>query len=48
MLVAFIIYMFYLGARYLTPAFLFGSPSRNDAGGGIGPEIYNSFYILDP
>jgi phosphate transport system permease protein len=46
MLAAFIIYMFYLGARYLTPAFIFGLPAETTAGGGIGPEIYNSFYIL--
>ncbi len=46
MLALFIIYMFYLGARYITPAFLFGLPAETSAGGGIGPEIYNSFYIL--
>jgi phosphate transport system permease protein len=46
MLALFIIYMFYLGARYLTPSFLFGMPKETTAGGGIGPEIYNSFYIL--
>jgi phosphate transport system permease protein len=46
LLALFIIYMFYLGARYLTPAFLFGMPADTVAGGGIGPEIYNSFYIL--
>ena len=43
---AFIIYMFWIGARYLTPSFLFGLPAETEAGGGIGPEIYNSFYIL--
>jgi phosphate transport system permease protein len=42
----FIVYMFYLGARYLTPSFIFGLPAETSAGGGIGPEIYNSFYIL--
>ena len=46
MLALFIIYMFYLGARYITPSFLFGLPAETTAGGGIGPEIYNSFYIL--
>jgi phosphate transport system permease protein len=46
MLALFIVYMFYLGARYLTPSFLFGLPKETTAGGGIGPEIYNSFYIL--
>jgi phosphate transport system permease protein len=46
MLALFIIYMFYLGARYISPSFLFGLPTETTAGGGIGPEIYNSFYIL--
>jgi phosphate transport system permease protein len=46
MLALFIIYMFYLGARYISPSFLFGLPKETTAGGGIGPEIYNSFYIL--
>jgi phosphate transport system permease protein len=46
LLAAFIAYMFVLGVRYLTPSFLFGLPTDTTAGGGIGPEIYNSFYIL--
>ena len=46
LLAMFIIYMFYLGGRYLTPGFIFGLPAETTAGGGIGPEIYNSFYIL--
>jgi phosphate transport system permease protein len=46
LLAAFIIYMFWIGTRYLTPAFIFGMPAETSAGGGIGPEIYNSFYIL--
>lgn len=46
LLALFIIYMFYLGARYMTPDFIFGLPKETEAGGGIGPEIYNSFYIL--
>jgi phosphate transport system permease protein len=45
MLAAFIIYLFYLGFRSLSWQFLTGPPSQG-AGGGIGPEIYNSFYIL--
>lgn len=45
-LAAFVIYITYLGARYMTPDFLFGKPKETDAGGGIGPEIFNSFYIL--
>jgi len=46
MLAAFILYMVYLGWHALTPSFLFGVPKETTAGGGIGPEIYNSFYIL--
>jgi len=46
LLAAFIIYLFYLGGHALSPAFLFGLPKETSAGGGIGPEIYNSFYIL--
>jgi phosphate transport system permease protein len=46
MLAAFVIYLVYLGAGSLTPSFIFGQPKETTAGGGIGPEIYNSFYIL--
>jgi phosphate transport system permease protein len=46
LLVAFIAYMVYLGWSALTPDFIFGVPRATTAGGGIGPEIYNSFYIL--
>jgi phosphate transport system permease protein len=46
MLAIFVGYLFFLGARYLTPDFIFGLPKETEAGGGIGPEIFNSFYIL--
>ncbi|GAC1545990.1 MAG: phosphate ABC transporter permease PstA [Candidatus Velthaea sp.] len=46
MLAAFIIYLFYLGGHALSWSFIFGLPTETTAGGGIGPEIYNSFYIL--
>jgi len=46
MLAAFVLYMLYLGAGAMTPSFIFGQPKETTAGGGIGPEIYNSFYIL--
>jgi phosphate transport system permease protein len=46
LLAAFILYMIHLGWSSLTPSFIFGVPKERDAGGGIGPEIYNSFYIL--
>jgi phosphate transport system permease protein len=45
-LAAFVLYMVYLGWEALTPSFIFGTPKETEAGGGIGPEIYNSFYIL--
>lgn len=46
LLAALIIYLFYLGSSALSWQFIFGMPKETDAGGGIGPEIYNSFYIL--
>ena len=46
LLAAFVGYMIYLGWNALTPSFVFGMPAERAAGGGIGPEIYNSFYIL--
>ncbi|GAC1614674.1 MAG: phosphate ABC transporter permease PstA [Candidatus Elarobacter sp.] len=46
MLAVFLLYMVFLGWYALTPSFLFGVPKETSAGGGIGPEIYNSFYIL--
>ncbi len=46
MLACFVLYLLYLGAQYMTPDFIFGVPKEGEAGGGIGPEIFNSFYIL--
>ncbi len=46
MLSIFVIYLVWIGARYITPDFLFGLPKETEPGGGIGPEIFNSFYIL--
>ncbi|HEY0393894.1 MAG TPA: phosphate ABC transporter permease PstA [Candidatus Elarobacter sp.] len=46
MLAAFLLYLVYLGGHALSPSFIFGVPKETTAGGGIGPEIYNSFYIL--
>src|SRR5689334_23384142 len=45
LLAFFIGYIFYLGAHAISWQFLVGPPSEG-AGGGIGPEIFNSFYIL--
>ncbi len=47
MLLAFFIgYLLYLGAPTISWHFLTSPPSEINAGGGIGPEIFNSFYIL--
>jgi phosphate transport system permease protein len=46
MLAAFIAYITYLGIGAISWHFLFGLPSELEAGGGVGPEIFNSFYIL--
>ena len=43
---AFIAYILYKGGSMLKPSFLFGKPKLTGAGGGIGPQIYNSFYML--
>jgi phosphate transport system permease protein len=34
------------GWGFWDPNFLFGNPSNTQAGGGIGPQLFNSFYIL--
>jgi phosphate transport system permease protein len=46
LLVFFIGYLFYLGVGVISWHFLTSPPSEITAGGGIGPEIFNSFYIL--
>ena len=46
LLALFVIYMFYLGAGSISWHFLTGLPTELSAGGGVGPEIFNSFYIL--
>lgn len=45
-LVVFIGYMLYKGLPVLTPHFLFSASSDTDAGGGIGGQLFNTFYIL--
>ena len=35
-----------LGWGFWDPDFLFGRPSNTKAGGGIGPQLFNSFYLL--
>lgn len=46
LLAFFIGYILYLGAPAISWHFLTSPPSEVEAGGGIGPEIFNSFYIL--
>lgn len=43
---AFIAYILYRGGAMLKPSFLFGKPKLTGAGGGIGPQLFNSFYML--
>lgn len=46
LLAVFIIYIIYKGKDSLNFNFLFGQPKITEAGGGIGPELFNSFYML--
>ncbi|WP_252230369.1 phosphate ABC transporter permease PstA [Clostridium sp. ZBS15] len=43
---AFIAYILYKGGNMIKPSFLFGKPKLTGAGGGIGPQLFNSFYML--
>lgn len=38
--------IFYKGIHALDPSFLFGDPKVAEAGGGIAPMLFNSFYML--
>ncbi|SFA78020.1 phosphate ABC transporter permease PstA [Clostridium frigidicarnis] len=38
--------IFIKGTGFWDPNFLFGSPKLGEAGGGIGPQLFNSFYLL--
>ena len=42
----FIAYILYKGIGMLKPSFLFGAPKTTSAGGGIGPQLFNSIYML--
>ncbi|MBU3195609.1 phosphate ABC transporter permease PstA [Clostridium algidicarnis] len=46
LLVAFISYILIKGGSSLNPSFIFGNPKFTEAGGGIGPQLFNSFYLL--
>lgn len=45
-LVTFLGYMLYKGLPVLSWSFVTGLPSDINAGGGVGPQLFNSFYIL--
>jgi phosphate transport system permease protein len=46
LLVALIGYILFKGMGFFKPSFLFGSAKFGEAGGGIGPQLFNSFYML--
>lgn len=46
LLAVFIIYIIYKGMSSLNFDFLFGNPKMDEPGGGIGPQLFNSFYML--
>ncbi|GIM27892.1 phosphate transport system permease protein PstA [Clostridium polyendosporum] len=46
LLAVFIIYIIYRGMDSLNFDFLFGKPKMDQPGGGIGPQLFNSFYML--
>lgn len=45
-LAAFLLYMLIKGLPVLSWQFVTGMPSDIQAGGGVGPQLFNSFYIL--
>lgn len=46
LLVALIGYIIIRGGDCLRPSFLFGNPKIGEVGGGIAPQLFNSFYML--
>lgn len=46
LLVALLGYIIYNGRNCFDPNFLFGNPKVGEAGGGIAPQLFNSFYML--
>ncbi len=45
-LAVFLGYMLYKGLPVLSTKFIFGMPSDTEAGGGVGPQLFNTIYIL--
>jgi phosphate transport system permease protein len=46
LLLALVGYILFKGRNFLSPSFLFGNPKVGEAGGGIAPMFFNSFYML--
>lgn len=46
LLVSFVGYIIIQGSSAINFNFLFGNPKVGEAGGGIGPQLFNSFYLL--
>ncbi|MFC4183040.1 phosphate ABC transporter permease PstA [Saccharococcus thermophilus] len=46
LLLLFLIVIFAKGWGFWQPDFLFGKPSNTQAGGGVGPQLINSLYML--
>lgn len=46
LLAAFLGYILWKGLPALSFDFIFGRPKEMEAGGGVGPQLFNSFYIL--
>ena len=46
LLAVFLGYILYKGLPALSLDFILGRPKELEAGGGVGPQLFNSFYIL--
>jgi phosphate transport system permease protein len=46
LLAAMVVHLLLAGYRELNPTFLTTRPRTFEAGGGVGPQLFNSFYIL--
>ena len=45
LLVVFLGYILYKGMPVLSASFIFGRSSDIEAGGGVGAQLFNSFYL---
>jgi len=46
LLVALVLYILNNGKHFLDFDFIFGKPKYGEEGGGVGPQLFNSFYML--